>query len=91
MSTYFSKIIKTEDRNREFNFRQLANGTDVRYSIDVPDEKGNRITFSMYRNAEGNWKTSAQILPIWIHNAETALGIAIEEFRNAEMNVGKSK
>ena len=91
MSTYFSKIIKTEDRNREFNFRQLANGTDVRYSIDVPDEKGNRITFSMYRNAEGKWKTSAQILPIWIHNAENALGIAIEEFRNSEMNIGKTR
>jgi hypothetical protein len=45
----------------------------------------------MYRNAEGKWKTSAQILPIWIHNAENALGIAIEEFRNSEVNIGKTR
>lgn len=91
MSTYFSKIIKADNKNREFNFRQLNNGSDVRYSVDVPDEKGNRITFSMYRTVDGNWRTSAQKLPIWIHNAETDLGQAIESFRNEELNTSKAK
>jgi len=79
MSVYFSKIIKTGDRQREFNFRQLSSGADIRYSVDVPDDKGNRMVFSMYKNAEGNWKTAAQSLPMWVHNAENKLGDAIEE------------
>jgi hypothetical protein len=34
----------------------------------------------MYRDAEGKWKTSAQKLPLWIHNAEIILGDAIDEY-----------
>jgi hypothetical protein len=79
MSVYFSKVIKTGDRNREFNFRQVSAGADERYSVDVPDDKGNRVTFSMYKNAQGGWKTASQSLPLWIHNAETELGNAIDE------------
>ena len=84
MSTYFSKIIKAGERQREFNFRQVSNGADARYSVDVPDDKGNRLVFSMYRNAEGQWKTAAQLLPIWIHDAEMALAEAIEENNSKE-------
>ena len=79
MSIYFSKIIKTGERQREFNFRRLSNASDASYTVDVHDERGNRIVFSMYKNAEGNWKTAAQNLPIWIHNAETVLADAITE------------
>ena len=67
MSTYFSKVIKAGERQREFNFRQTSNNDETRYSVDVPDDKGNRVMFSMYKNAEGMWKTSAQLLPLWIH------------------------
>ncbi|GAC1422511.1 MAG: hypothetical protein NVS9B7_10830 [Flavisolibacter sp.] len=79
MSTYFSKVIKAGERQREFNFRQVSNGADARYSVDVPDDKGNRVVFSMYKNADGNWKTAAQLLPMWIHDAEVSLAEAIEE------------
>ncbi|HVG14728.1 MAG TPA: hypothetical protein VM935_07200 [Chitinophagaceae bacterium] len=80
MNVYFSKIIKAGERQREFNFRQLSEGADHRYHVDVNDDKGNRIIFSMYRDAEGKWKTSAQKLPLWIHNAEIILGDAIDEY-----------
>lgn len=79
MSTYFSKVIKAGLRQREFNFRQISTDDAGRYSVDVPDDKGQRIVFSMYKNADGEWKTAAQVLPLWIHDAEPALANAIEE------------
>jgi len=77
MSTYFSKVIKAGERQREFNFRQLSTGADMKYHVDVPDDKGNRIIFQMYKNADGKWKTSASVLPLWIHNAEDLLNDVI--------------
>ena len=85
MSTYFSKVIKAGERLREFNFRQTTNSDESRYSVDVPDDKGNRVMFGMYKNADGQWKTSAQLLPIWIHDAEISLADAIEENRKNEV------
>jgi hypothetical protein len=85
MSTYFSKVIKAGERQREFNFRQTNNNDTSRYSIDVPDDKGNRVMFSMYKNPDGQWKTAAQLLPLWIHDAESILAEAIEENRLNEM------
>jgi hypothetical protein len=79
MSTYFSKVIKAGERQREFNFRQLSSGADMKYHVDVPDDKGNRIIFQMYKDVEGRWKTSASILPLWIHNAEDILNDIIAE------------
>jgi hypothetical protein len=87
MSTYFSKVIKAGDKLREFNFRQTYLSDDSRYTVDVPDDKGNRITFSIYRNADGEWKVAAQLMPIWVHNAEQELAIAIEE--NNESHVAR--
>jgi hypothetical protein len=79
MSTYFSKVIKAGERQREFNFRQLSSGADIKYHVDVPDDKGNRIIFQMYKDVEGRWKTSASVLPLWIHNAEDILNDVIAE------------
>lgn len=79
MNIYFSKIIKAGERLREFNFRQLSNDQNASYHVDVNDDKGNRLVFSMYRNSDGKWRTAAQKLPIWIHNAEVILSEAIEE------------
>lgn len=85
MSTYFSKVIKAGDRLREFNFRQTYLNDDSRYSVDVPDDKGNRILFSIYKNSEAQWKVAAQLMPIWVHNAEQDLAIAIEENHEHQM------
>ena len=77
MSIHFSKIIKAGDRNREFNFtRQHRDGT--RYNVNVPDERGNRIFFTMQQDG-GNWKIAMDLLPSWIIDAEEELNRAIEE------------
>jgi len=85
MSTYFSKLIKAGDKLREFNFRQTYLNDDSRYTVDVPDDKGNRIMFSIYRNADAAWKVAAQLMPIWVHNAEQELATAIEENNEKEL------
>jgi hypothetical protein len=85
MSTYFSKLIKAGDKLREFNFRQTYLSDDSRYTVDVPDDKGNRIMFSIYRNADAEWKVAAQLVPLWVHNAELELATAIIE--NNEKNL----
>lgn len=85
MSTYFSKLIKAGDRLREFNFRRASLNDDSRYAVDVPDDKGNRISFSMYKNADNEWKVAAQLMPLWVHNAETDLSNAIEENMKEEL------
>jgi hypothetical protein len=85
MSTYFSKLIKAGDRLREFNFRQTYLNDASRYSVDVPDDKGNRIMFSIYKNASGEWKVAAQLMPMWVHNAELDLAKAIEENKDTQL------
>ncbi len=84
MSTYFSKVIKAGERQREFNFRQVNKGQEPQYSVDVPDEKGNRVMFSMHKNADGTWKAGMQPLPAWVQDAEIALAAAIEENNEQE-------
>ncbi len=89
MSTYFSKVMKAGERMREFNFKLASANDDSRYSVDVPDDKGNRVSFSMYKNADGEWKIAAQLMPLWIHEAELQLAEAIES--NWENEVAKRK
>jgi uridine kinase len=89
MSTYFSKLIKAGDRLREFNFRQTNLNDASRYSVDVPDDKGNRIMFSIYKNANSEWKVSAQLMPMWVHNAEAELALAIEENKEEQITARK--
>lgn len=85
MSSYFSKLIKAGDKLREFNFRQTSLNDDSRYSVDVPDDKGQRIMFSIYRNADAEWKVAAQLMPMWVHNAEQDLATAIEEHKEEQL------
>lgn len=85
MSTYFSKLIKAGGQIREFNFRLASMNDSTRYIIDVPDDKGGRIAFSAYKDASGEWKIAAQLMPLWVHEAETELGVAIEENLESEL------
>lgn len=90
MSIHFSKIIKAGDRNREFNFNRI-NRAQVQYNVNVPDERGNRILFTMFQ--EGNaWKIAPDVLPTWITAVEEELGRAIDEETKAEVvKEGRSK
>lgn len=89
MSTYFSKVIKAGERQREFNFRQLSGGADMKYHVDVPDDKGNRIVFQMHQDMEGRWKTPDSVVPVWISTAEDVLSNAIAEQIREQVPVRK--
>jgi hypothetical protein len=79
MSIFFSKVIKAGERQREFNFRRMTDGSDLKFHVDVPDDKGNRIIFQMLKNEEGRWEASTPFLPAWIVEAEQILHDAIQE------------
>lgn len=89
MSLHFSKIIKAGDRNREFNFTRTQRSSN-QYNVNVPDERGNRIFFTMQQE-EGVWKTALDILPVWIRGAEEELSKAIEEQNQTSIKEGRSR
>jgi hypothetical protein len=74
----FSRLIKTEGRLREFNFRKTGSGSDEKCSVDTVDDRGNRIIFVMLKE-NGAWKLSSTLLPKWICQYEEQLNEAIED------------
>ncbi|MGN6616333.1 MAG: hypothetical protein ACTHJ5_04085 [Ilyomonas sp.] len=80
---HFTKLLKAEGRTREFNFRKMrVEGEDL-FSVDVVDNRGNRIIFKM-RKENGVWKIIPQTLPEWVTELEDKFSEAIEEeLRNA--------
>ena len=77
-NVYFSKIIKVGERLREFNFRKLPNATNS-FHVDVTDDRGQRIIFTMFKDEENSWKIGSQNLPLWVNYAEASLASIIEE------------
>lgn len=76
-NVYFSKIIKIENRLREFNFRKLPN-TNNNFHVDVTDDRGQRIMFTMYSDADHTWRISNNEVPGWIQYAQNLLGQLID-------------
>jgi hypothetical protein len=74
----FTRIIRVSERQLEFNFRKLP-GDHQNFHADVTDHRGDRIQFSMYQDAHGNWHSTGNLLPLWIANEEKAIGEAIQE------------
>jgi hypothetical protein len=74
----FTKLIKADGHLREFNFRKLTGFQDELFTVDVSDDRGNRIMFRM-RKEDGTWKIIAQPLPEWVINNETIFHDLIEE------------
>jgi hypothetical protein len=74
----FTKLLKVEGRLREFNFRKLGGVNEGFFTVDVVDDRGNRILFRMQKT-DGNWKLVQQPLPRWIADVETQLHEIIEE------------
>ncbi len=80
----FTKLIKADGRLREFNFRRYKTGNqpDV-FSINVVDNRDNRIIFEMHK-VDSAWKITKQQLPAWIMENEKAFHESIdEELKNA--------
>lgn len=74
----FTRLIKAEGRLREFNFRKMNLLNETLFSVDVVDDRGNRIMFRMSRNDNG-WQIQSQPLPTWVVQQERQLSELIEE------------
>jgi hypothetical protein len=77
----FTKLVKTDGRLREFNFRRVNGLHEAIFTVDVSDDRGNRIMFRMEKIDE-QWKIQDQQLPDWIKNAELNFHeLIVEELR----------
>lgn len=74
----FTRLIKVEGRLREFNFRRINNGHEELFTVDVSDDRGNRLMFRMKKEA-GEWKIIPQPLPEWVMDHENEYHRQIEE------------
>lgn len=74
----FTKVLKAEGRMREFNFRKPNGREEAVCTVDVSDDRGQRIIFSMQKE-NGTWKILPQPLPAWIIQLESRLHEIIEE------------
>ena len=75
---HFTKLIKAAGKLREFNFRRINSPNGPLVSIDVADDRGNRITFKMQQEGN-NWRIIDETLPTWIVSAEDQLNAKIAE------------
>ena len=75
----FTRTIKADHRLREFNFRKLGGIQEGIFTIDVVDDRGNRIMFRMHKD-DNAWKiVNQQPLPEWIAKNERVFHDLIEE------------
>jgi len=76
----FTKLIKADGRLREFNFRRYNSAKKPAiFSVNVVDNRDNRILFEMQKE-DDVWKIiKQQPLPQWILENETNFHESIEE------------
>jgi hypothetical protein len=74
-----TKLIKAEGRLREFNFRKHGDAFHKKLcSVNVTDDRGNRIVFDMSKQNDDAWKITQAQLPIWILENEINFQQVIE-------------
>jgi len=74
----FTRTIKADNRLREFYFRKLGGIQEGIFTIDVVDDRGNRIMFKMQKT-DNIWKIVNQPLPDWVIKSEKTFHELIEE------------
>ena len=75
----FTKLIKANGRQKEFNFRKLNDHKEGMFTVDVVDERDARVLFKLQK-VENTWKIVKQPqLPEWITENETVFNEVIEE------------
>ena len=74
----FTKVLKAEGRMREFNFRKPNGREQALCTVDVSDDRGQRIIFNMQKE-DNSWKIVPQPLPVWVSQLEKKLSELIEE------------
>lgn len=76
---HFTRLIKINDRLKEFNFRRVTNAADPFFTVDVSDDRGNRIMFRMEKGDANHWRIVDDVLPQWVSNNENKLAESIEQ------------
>jgi hypothetical protein len=74
----FTKLIKVDGKLKEFNFRKPNGKQEGLFTVDVIDERGNRIIFNMQKSDE-QWKVVTTGLPAWINESEITFHELIEK------------
>ncbi len=74
----FTRLVKANGRLREFNFRKLRGSEEELFSVDVCDDRGNRILFRMQK-IDNTWNIADQELPAWVLQNEKNFHELIEE------------
>ena len=74
----FTRLVKAEGRLREFNFRKLRNAEGELFSVNVCNDRGDRILFLMEKK-EAGWRIQTGSLPPWIMQNEKKLDEVIED------------
>jgi hypothetical protein len=75
---HFTKLVKVSGRLKEFNFRKLGGANEGLFTVDVSDDRGNRLLFRMQKENDA-WKIQPQQLPNWITEMESIFHDLIEE------------
>ena len=74
----FTKLIKVDGKLKEFNFRKPNGKQEGLFTVDVIDERGNRIIFNMEK-IDQHWKIITREIPIWVLDSENNFHELIEE------------
>jgi hypothetical protein len=80
----FSRLIKANGRLCEFNFRKLGGLQEGIFSVDVADDRGNRILFRMMKNKNDKYIIKGEDLPVWVTTSSDQLHEKIEEVMNLQ-------
>ena len=75
----FSKLVKCDGRLREFNFRKVNGLNDELFTVDVSDDRGNRIMFKMHKEGHGWALQSGTPVPDWVRQVTPQFNDLIEE------------
>ena len=74
----FTKLLKTEGRLREFNFRKLTGLNEGLITVDVSDDRVNSIMVRIEQHGQGWRLYNPRVLPNWIVEKEQRLSEIIE-------------
>ncbi len=74
----FSLLIKLDGRLREFNFRKISNAEVDTFSVNVCNERGDRIFFDL-KKLESSWDFTPSNLPSWIEQNKKVIRQAVED------------
>ncbi len=74
----FTRLVKADGRLREFNFRKITSQEEEMFNVNVCNDRGERIFFSMQKK-EDAWRIIPGQLPQWILQNEKKLDESIKD------------